>query len=162
MAPIVYSKYNQLETLWKPIIKNITIQPRTYVLTNPCQCPQYVKQKRHKYGIKILKLCRGSGYTYAFRVYTGQTLENEFTTPTNIVMSLCKDLFDKGHTLYIDNWYTSLELADKLINKNTHIVGTLRSNRRGNSHQVISTKLKRGEIVAKENNQGMTILKEER
>nr|XP_033335543.1 piggyBac transposable element-derived protein 4-like [Megalopta genalis] len=28
---------------------------------------QYLKQKRHKYGIKIFKLCCGSGYTYAFR-----------------------------------------------------------------------------------------------
>lgn len=120
---------------------------------------QYLKQKRHKYGIKIFKLCCGSGYTYALRVYTGKSLEKENTTPTNIVMSLCKDLFDKGHTLYTDNWYTSLELAEKLIHKNTHLVGTLRSNRRGNSQQVISTKLKRGEIVAKENNQGITILK---
>ncbi|KAL0278096.1 UNVERIFIED_CONTAM: hypothetical protein PYX00_000005 [Menopon gallinae] len=74
---------------------------------------QYLKQKRHKYGIKIFKLC----------------------------------------------WYTSLELAEQLITKNTHLVGTLRTNRRGNSHQVLSTKLKRGEIIAKENNQGITILK---
>ncbi|XP_025155495.1 piggyBac transposable element-derived protein 4 [Harpegnathos saltator] len=88
-----------------------------------------------------------------------KNLERENTTPTNIVMSLCRDLFHKGHTLYTDNWYTSLELAEKLIHKNTHLVGTLRSNRRGNSQQVISTKLKRGEIVAKENNQGITILK---
>lgn len=89
---------------------------------------QYLKQKRHKYGIKIFKLCCGSGYTYAFRVYTGKSLETENTTPTKIVMSLCRDLFNKGHTLYIDNWYTSLELADKLIENNTHLVGTLRSN----------------------------------
>lgn len=120
---------------------------------------QYLKQKRHKYGIKIFKLCCGPGYTYAFRVYTGKTLEKEKTTPTNIVMSLCEDLFDKGHTLYTDNWYTSLELAEKLISKNTHLVGTLRTNRRGNSHQVLSTKLKRGQIIAKENNHGITILK---
>ncbi|XP_047367595.1 piggyBac transposable element-derived protein 4-like [Vespa velutina] len=93
---------------------------------------QYLKQKRHKYGIKIFKLYCGSGYT---------------------------DLFYKGHTLYTDNWYTSLELAEKLIHKNTHLVGTFRSNRRGNSQQVISTKLKRGKIIAKENNQVITILK---
>ncbi|KAI4482020.1 hypothetical protein M0804_009039 [Polistes exclamans] len=120
---------------------------------------QYLKQKRHKYGIKIFKLCCGSGYTYAFRVYTGKTLEKEKTTPTNIVISLCEDLFYKGHTLYTDNWYTSLELAEKLISKNTHLVGTLRTNRRGNSHQVLLTKLKRGQIIAKENNHGITIIK---
>ncbi|KAI4472517.1 hypothetical protein M0802_016744 [Mischocyttarus mexicanus] len=74
-------------------------------------------------------------------------------------MSLCEDLFHKGHTLYTDNWNTSLELAEKFISKNTHLVGTLRTNRRGNSHQVLSTKLKRGQIIAKENNHGITILK---
>ncbi|XP_076641679.1 piggyBac transposable element-derived protein 4 [Halictus rubicundus] len=120
---------------------------------------QYLKQKCHKYGTKIFKLHNGSGYTYALRVYTGKTLEKENTTPTKIVMSLCRDLFDKGHTLYTDNWYTSLELAEKLINKNIDLVGTLRSNRRGNPQQVISKKLKRGEIIAKENEQGITILK---
>lgn len=67
------------------------------------------KTKGHKYGIKIYKLFCGSGYTYALK-----TLEKENTTPTKIVMSLCRDLFDKGHTLYTDNWYTSLELEDKL------------------------------------------------
>ncbi|XP_014476746.1 PREDICTED: piggyBac transposable element-derived protein 4-like isoform X2 [Dinoponera quadriceps] len=120
---------------------------------------QYLKQKRHKYGVKIFKLCCESGYTYALRVYTGKALEKENTTPTKIVMSLCRDLFDKGHTLYTGNWYTSLELAEKLINKNIHLVGTLRSNRQGNPQQVISKKLKRGEIIAKENKQGITILK---
>lgn len=131
---------------------------------------QYLKQNRYIYGIKIFKLCCGSGYTYAFRVYAGKTLEKglekgfalgkgQNTMPTNIVMSLCRDLFDKGHTLYTDKWYTSLELADKLVDKNIHLVGTLRSNRRGNPLQVVSQKLKQGEIIAKENKKGITILK---
>lgn len=39
-------------------------------------------------------------------------------------MSLCRDAFNKGHT-YTDNWYTSLDLACKLLDNNTHLVGTL-------------------------------------
>ena len=68
--------------------------------------------------------------------HVGKNLERENTMPTNIIMSLYRDLFHKGHTLYTDNWYTSLKLAKKLMNKNTHSVRTLRSNRRGNSQQV--------------------------
>jgi len=158
IQPIIDTLETNYQKYYNPT-ENICIDESLIPFRGRIIFRQYLKQKRHKYGIKIFKLCCGSGYTYAFRVYTGKTLEKENTTPTNIVMSLCKDLFDKGHTLYTDNWYTSLELAEKLINKNTHLVGTLRSNRRGNSHQVISTKLKRGEIVAKENNKGITILK---
>lgn len=57
------------------------------------------------------------------------------------------------------NWYTSVDLANKLIRKNTHLMLTLRTNRKGNPSDVINTKLKYGEIIAKENNQGITVLK---
>ena len=104
-----------------------------------------MKQKHQKYGIKIFKLC--CGYTNALCVYAGKNLERENTMPTNIVMSLFRDLFH------------SLELAEELIHKITHLVGKLRSNRGKNSQRLISRKLERGEIVPKENNQGITILK---
>lgn len=103
-------------------------------------------------------MCCGTGYTYAFYIYAGKSLEKENTTPINVVMYLCRDVFHKGHT-YTDNWYTSLDLAYKLLDNNTHLVGTLHSNRRGNPHEVTSKKLKRGEIIAKENKKGITILK---
>ncbi|KAL6418730.1 hypothetical protein ACFW04_011833 [Cataglyphis niger] len=74
-------------------------------------------------------------------------------------MSLFKNLFHKGHTLCTDNWYTSVDLTNNLIRKNTHLIGTFRTNRKGNSSEVINTKLKRGEIITKENNQGITVLK---
>lgn len=38
-------------------------------------------------------------------------------------------------------------------------MGTLRKNRRGNSIEVVSKKLKRGELIARENKSGITILK---
>lgn len=76
---------------------------------------QYMKQKRHKYGIKIFKLCCDNNYTYNFCIYTRKSLEKENTTPTNVVMNLCENMFDKGHTLYTDNYYTSVDLAKKLI-----------------------------------------------
>lgn len=38
-------------------------------------------------------------------------------------------------------------------------MGKLRTNRKGNPTEVINTTLKRGEIIAKENNQGITVLK---
>ena len=83
----------------------------------------------------------------------------EKTTPTNVVLSLCKNIFGKGHTICTDNWYTSIELAKKLVAQNTHLVGTMRSNRRGIPKVLHSKKLHRYEYIAKERNDDLTILK---
>ena len=69
-----------------------------------------------------------------------------------------EESLDKGVTLYTDNWYTSVELAEKLQNRKTHLVGTVRKNRRGLLQEVVSAKLKKGEVIAREN-KGMIVLK---
>nr|CAH7714764.1 unnamed protein product [Callosobruchus chinensis] len=67
-------------------------------------------------------------------------------------MHLSQKLLISGRTVVTDNYYTSFELAINLLDKKTHLLGTLRSNRRGNPEEVINKKLKRGEVAAKENN----------
>ena len=37
---------------------------------------------------------------------------------------------DRGHTLTIDNWYTTPRLADYLLHNSTKVVGTIRPNRK--------------------------------
>ncbi|XP_025266673.1 uncharacterized protein LOC112638721 [Camponotus floridanus] len=123
---------------------------------------QYIKQKRHRYGIKVFKLCSGPGYTYSFRIYTGKdenTNEISGNKSTEIVMALCQDILGKGHTICTDNWYTSVDLAERLTDMRTHLLGTLRKSRRGNPKEVVAQKLKRGDVIARENKNGVTILK---
>ena len=71
----------------------------------------------------------------------------EKTTPTNVVLSLCKTKFGKSHTISIDNWYTSIELAMKLVAKNTHLVETMRTNRRGIPKDLLAKKLQRHDYI---------------
>lgn len=78
---------------------------------------QYNKQKRHKYGIKEFKLCTLPGYTYKISIYAGKEKDEVNTTAAKVVMSLCSDLLNKGHTMYTDNWYTSTDLARNLFKK---------------------------------------------
>lgn len=120
---------------------------------------QYNKQKRHKYGIKLFKLCTLPGYTYKISIYAGKQNDEVNTTPANVVMTLCEDLLNKGHTLYTDNWYTSVGLARELLKKETHLVGTLRKNRKHFPKVVVSTKLKKGQFIAKESADGITVMK---
>lgn len=120
---------------------------------------QYNKSKRHKYGLKLFKLCTIPGFTCKLQLYAGKNHELENTTPLKVVMSLCDNIVNLGHTVATDNWYTSLDLANELISKDTHLVGTLRKNRKGLPKNVVEAKLSKGESIAMENERGICVLK---
>ncbi|CAB3254169.1 unnamed protein product [Arctia plantaginis] len=105
---------------------------------------QYIKNKAHKYGIKLYKLCTPEGYTYSLMVYTGKDEENSGAGHGyDVVLKLTKNLLHEGRTLIADNFYTSVSLAEELLKRNTYLCGTVRTNRKGLPKTVISTKLKK-------------------
>lgn len=79
--------------------------------------------------------------------------------PSKVVLNLTKDLLNCGRTIIVDNYYTSVDLAHKLIENNTYIIGTLRSNRKLNPKTVLQAKLTRGEVIAQESNTGIFVEK---
>lgn len=119
---------------------------------------QYLPGKRHKYGIKLYKICDDDGYTHDLIVYEGKKPGNQ-NSPTNIVMKLCDQYLGVGRSVVTDNFYTSIDLASKLLEKNTHLIGTLRKNRKGIPKRILKQKLKKGEMIALENNDGIHVLK---
>ncbi|CAI6369364.1 unnamed protein product [Macrosiphum euphorbiae] len=74
-------------------------------------------------------------------------------------MTLGDPYFDCGRTLYVDNRYSSVELAEKLKTRQTHLVGTIRSNRKSNPKEVIKKKLKKGEVDSMRSDTNVLILK---
>ena len=52
------------------------------------------------------------------------------SVPEATTMKAVKPFLNKGYNVTMDNWFTSSSLADKLLENNTTIVGTLRSNKR--------------------------------
>ncbi|CAH1975477.1 unnamed protein product [Acanthoscelides obtectus] len=121
---------------------------------------QYIPNKTHKYGVKLFKLCSDNGYTWNIRIYAGkEKQERDASVGTNIVLKLSQDLLDTGRTIAADNYYTSLELANILLDHKTHYIGTLRANQRGNPKEVILKNLKKGEIFGLENGRGVCVLK---
>ena len=101
------------------------------------------------------------GNTWALKVYSGktQTGVREIGLARNVCIELMKDLIGQGRTLYVDNFYTSDELTNYCLRKPTHHVGTLCANKKHILKEVLQAKLKRGEMVAKEDQQGVVILK---
>lgn len=120
---------------------------------------QYIPNKAAKYGIKVFKLCTEKGYTWNLIVYCGKSKEKEVDVSEKTVMLLTQGLLDEGRTVYTDNYYTSIPLAYRLRRRKTHLVGTLRANRKHLPKDVMAMKLKRGEMSAKQSKDGIVVLK---
>jgi hypothetical protein len=84
------------------------------------------------------------------KIYAGKEADAGQSVPTKVVMDLSNKLLIAGRTVVVDNFYTSIQLANKLLDRRTHLLGTLRAN-------VIKAKLKKGEKVMRQNAKGITI-----
>ncbi|GFS41753.1 contactin [Trichonephila inaurata madagascariensis] len=115
---------------------------------------QYIPQKRARFGIKLFQLCESeSGYIWNSLIYTGKGTAfnenyNDYGLLTKSVLTLIHELKGKGYCLSTDNFYTSPELAELLIDSKTDICGTLRPNRKGLPVSLQSSTVKKGEIIA--------------
>lgn len=96
---------------------------------------QYIPSKRHRFGVKLFILCDvETCFVMNFIVYTGKNTEivmnDEAGISGSVVTTLMAPFLDKGHQLFIDNWYTSPFLLDLLQSHNTGACGTVKSNRK--------------------------------
>ncbi|KAJ8936754.1 hypothetical protein NQ314_012174 [Rhamnusium bicolor] len=109
---------------------------------------QYIKNKWHRYGVKLYLLTEPDGTILKFAVYTG-TLDDHGGKghAANIMLHLTEEKLDVGHSIYLDNYYNSYGLACKLLSRKTYCTGTLRVDRRENPVEV-----KKGEIKKRRNN----------
>lgn len=60
---------------------------------------------------------------------------------TRVVMKVGEKFLGRGHQFYFDNFFTSVELADKLLAESTGSCGTIRMSRKGWPEQL---KFKKG------------------
>ncbi|GFO46981.1 PiggyBac transposable element-derived protein 4 [Plakobranchus ocellatus] len=101
----------------------------------------YNPMKPTKFGIKIYEVTESdSGYLLGMN--TGSTAETTFhelvdlsdecSTTTKIVVGLLAfcGLLNKGHHVYLDNYYNSPELFEELTLLGTGACGTIRANRK--------------------------------
>jgi hypothetical protein len=106
------------------------------------------QNEKHKYGIKLFKLCSKGGYTYRIVVYAGRVEKSDGSVAEKIVFELMEQYLMRGRRLVADNWYSSISLAQRLIQNETDFVGTFRCNRRGFPKRLVQKKQKKGEIMA--------------
>ena len=118
--------------------KNICVDESLLLFKGRLKFRRYVPSKRARYGILSYCLCESStGYTWNILVAAGR-IENErimstlpeniqsFTFSEKIVVALLSNLVDKGYHLFVDNFFSSVRLAQYLYEKKTLMTGTIR------------------------------------
>ncbi|CAK1592150.1 unnamed protein product [Parnassius mnemosyne] len=143
------------------------LNPGKYVVIDETMIPwrgrlgfrQYIKNKSHRYGVKLYKLCTPEGYTYQIEIYTGKKdQKREVDHSQKVVLKLMNNLTEEGRIVIVDNFYTSLSLAEKLLSQKTFLCGTLNIRRKYLPKKVINAKIKKGQIIGKMNKKGVKIL----
>ncbi|KAL6417911.1 hypothetical protein ACFW04_014253 [Cataglyphis niger] len=111
---------------------------------------QYIPKKKNRFGIKSFILCDcKTGFVQDIIIYTGASTVAD--SPIKgigksgaIVLQLLKTYLGKGHTLYVDNFYSSPALFSLLFANRTNACGTVTKRRQGMPK--IENKLERGEL----------------
>lgn len=119
----------------------------------------YNPSKPAKFHIKLFQISEStSGYVLGFDIYTGkgscvdeaypyQNATCNVTTKTVLTLSARSDVLDKGHHMYFDNYYTSPQLMEELLHRQTLSCGTTRKDRIGLPLALKNINLKSGEAV---------------
>ena len=142
------------------LFENLVIDESMVLFKGRLIFKQYIKTKRHRFGIKLFVLCDcETGYILDYIVYTGSQTEIDHVETLgvtgSVVTTLMKPYLNKGHTLYTDNYYTSPTLSVYLHNRKTNSCGTVRQNRK--FMPTLQRKLQKGERQTKCTNTLMTV-----
>ncbi|GLV46249.1 hypothetical protein CBL_12326 [Carabus blaptoides fortunei] len=109
---------------------------------------------------KYKKVFVPEGYTWASKIYSGKS--EIYDKNKGLAVKVCEDLsqglLNEGRTLYVDNFYTSYPLAWDFLRQKTHVVGTVRANKKFMPKEVMDAKLKKGEMIAREDKNGIVVL----
>jgi hypothetical protein len=109
----------------------LCIDEQLFPTKSRCRFLQYMANKPDKFGIKFWALVEvDSKYCINLIPYLGKDENRVDNLGVHVVMSLMENYLDKGYNICCDNFFTSYNLARKLMERSTSIVGTVRENRR--------------------------------
>lgn len=145
MKPKDHPQYDKLFKV-RPFLDTIkagfkSIEPEEFSCVDEIMVPfkghsrikQYIKNKPHKWGIKVFGRASVSGIVHDFEVYVGKGTLQQNTAlgiSGDIVVRLVEDLpKNQNYKLFTDNWFTSFNLIQNLKEMGILAVGNIRINR---------------------------------
>ena len=99
---------------------------------------QYLPSKPIKWGVKVWVLAESTtGYISRFQVYTGKEGEQEKGLSHRVVTDLMERFQNKHFQFYMGNFYTGVDLLNKLWISRIYACGTISTNRKGLPVQIL-------------------------
>jgi len=110
---------------------SLTVDEQLFPTKARCRFTQFMPNKPDKFGIKFWILAElNSKYCLNVKPYLGKDDERVVSLGAHVVLKLMEPYFGRGYNVTMDNFFTSAELATKLLDKRTSLVGTVRLNRK--------------------------------
>ena len=101
-------------------------------------------KKPTKRGFKVwVRADARNEYMCDFQVYTGKETSTESNLGAKVVKSLSQPLVGGHYHLYYDNFFSSVELFDDLLEDGLYACGTFRKDRKGIPDAIKSTQLRK-------------------
>lgn len=117
--------------LYQPL-QHLAVDERMVKSKARCHIVQYVQNKPCKWGFKYWVLADSSGYTVDFNVYAGKPNDkSEDELSSDVVLQLTSPFTHQGYQVFVDNFYTSVNLFDKLLKAGIAATGVMRVSRKG-------------------------------
>lgn len=106
----------------------LTVDEQLFPYRGRTRFTQYIPSKPAKYGNKMWWLCDAkSFYPLNGQIYTGKIdNQRDVNQGARVVKQLVEPYKSTGRNITTDNFFTSLELAEDLVQWNLSIVGTLK------------------------------------
>ncbi|XP_055712575.1 piggyBac transposable element-derived protein 3-like isoform X2 [Phlebotomus papatasi] len=130
VRPLVDHLNKKFPELREPFGKDFTIDEaiEPYYGTNSMK--QFINGKPIYYGFRFWCLTTSDGYLLRFDPYQGRSHRfKDASFETMVAMQLVKDIVPEHSTIYMNNFFSSFELAEVLNKKNINVVGSIRDNR---------------------------------
>lgn len=102
----------------------------------------YIPSKPDKYGLKLVTMCDAKTYYMcSAKPYIGkEERQQEYSIPTQYFLYLTDTIKGSNRNCTMDNWFSSCEVAEKLLERKLTMVGTMRKNKADIPKQLIETK----------------------
>lgn len=149
VRPLLDMIRSRSKELYKPS-RAISIDEAMVAFNGRLHFKQYIPSKPHPYGIKVWCAAESkTGYLLNFSVYCGKS-DSELANGLghHVVMTMGCDYLNQYHVFYFDNFFSSLKLAETLLENNTYCCGTIRKNRQG--WPLDKSKGKKGTLIMKQ------------
>ena len=73
---------------------------------------------------------------------------SRYGQPYNVCDTLLKHHVDNNHRFYIDNYYRSISLCEKIFEKKIYVTGNVHANRKGMPHSINKKQSVKNDLVA--------------